>query len=39
MKDPLGPEAMRENGERALRWIEQYLAEPQRYPVLPRVTP
>ena len=39
MKDQLGPDSMRENGARALRWIEQYLAEPQRYRVLPRVTP
>lgn len=35
----LGPKALRENGERALRWIETYLAEPERHRVLPKVTP
>ena len=35
----LGPKALRENGERALRWIEKYLAEPERYRVLPNVAP
>ena len=39
MSDDLGPAGLRENGERALKWIEQYLAEPERYRVLPRVTP
>ena len=27
MKGQLGPSALREQGERALRWIENYLAE------------
>jgi aromatic-L-amino-acid decarboxylase len=35
----LGPRGLREQGERALRWIEKYLAEPERYRVLPSVTP
>ena len=39
MTDSLGPKALRENGERALRWIEKYLAEPERFRVLPEVTP
>ena len=39
MTDDLGPKAMREQGERALRWIERYLAEPERVRVLPQVTP
>jgi aromatic-L-amino-acid decarboxylase len=33
------PGALREGGERALRWIEQYLAEPRRHRVLPDVKP
>ena len=36
--DP-GPEALRDGGERALRWIESYLAEPHRHRVLPDVRP
>jgi aromatic-L-amino-acid/L-tryptophan decarboxylase len=39
MTDDLGPKAIREHGERALRWIEKYLAEPERHRVLPRVSP
>jgi aromatic-L-amino-acid decarboxylase len=35
----LGPKGLRENGERALRWIERYLAEPERFRVLPDVAP
>src|SRR5690349_10540369 len=35
----LGPQSLRENGERALRWIERYLAEPEHYRVLPKVSP
>jgi aromatic-L-amino-acid decarboxylase len=38
MTEP-GAKALRENGERALKWIEQYLARPERYRVLPSVTP
>ena len=39
MTDQLGPKALREHGERALRWIENYLAEPERHRVLPQVSP
>jgi len=39
MTDDLGPDALRKHGERALRWIEKYLAEPERHRVLPQVTP
>jgi aromatic-L-amino-acid/L-tryptophan decarboxylase len=39
MSDNLSPKALRENGERALRWMEQYLAEPERQRVLPKVKP
>src|SRR4051812_26865339 len=39
MTDDLGPEALRKHGERALRWIEKYLAEPERHRVLSQVTP
>jgi aromatic-L-amino-acid decarboxylase len=39
MTDELGPKSLRDNGQRALRWIEQYLAEPGQYRVLPNVTP
>ena len=39
LSDDLGPAGLRKHGERALEWIEKYLREPQRYRVLPRVTP
>jgi aromatic-L-amino-acid decarboxylase len=39
MTNDLGAKALRVNGERALRWIEKYLAEPERFRVLPNVTP
>jgi aromatic-L-amino-acid/L-tryptophan decarboxylase len=39
VSDNRSPKALRENGLRALKWIEEYLAEPQRQRVLPRVTP
>ena len=39
MTDSLSPKALRENGERALRWMEKYLAEPERQRVLPKVKP
>ena len=39
MTDNLSPKALRENGERALRWMEKYLAEPERQRVLPKVKP
>ena len=39
MTDSLSPKALRENGERALRWMEKYLAEPERQRVLPNVKP
>jgi aromatic-L-amino-acid decarboxylase len=39
MTADLGPDALRKHGDRALRWIERYLAEPERYRVLPQVTP
>lgn len=39
MTDGRDAGALREGGERALRWIEQYLAEPQRHRVLPDVKP
>jgi aromatic-L-amino-acid decarboxylase len=39
MNDKVGAESIGESGARALRWIEQYLAEPSRYRVLPDVRP
>jgi aromatic-L-amino-acid decarboxylase len=39
MADPLDERAMKEGGERALRWIEEYLATPRRHRVLPDVQP
>ncbi|MEO5567671.1 MAG: pyridoxal-dependent decarboxylase [Gemmatimonadaceae bacterium] len=39
MGDQVEHDAMRDGGERALRWIEKYLAEPRRYRVLPEVRP
>lgn len=35
----LSEDDLRESGERALEWIARYLAEPERYRVLPNVAP
>ena len=35
----VGPQALLANGDRALKWIAEYLAEPGRHRVLPRVSP
>lgn len=39
MGDQVERDALRDGGERALKWIEKYLAEPRRYRVLPDVRP
>ena len=39
MTERLGADELRRSGDRALRWIEQYLAEPDRHRVLPDVAP
>jgi len=35
----MDPEAFRRNGHSLVDWIADYLADPERYPVLSRVTP
>jgi aromatic-L-amino-acid decarboxylase len=39
MSEGNGAASIREDGERALRWIEQYLAHPERYRVLSSARP
>ena len=36
---PMTPEQFRQCGHRAIDWVADYLAQPQRYPVLARVRP
>lgn len=35
----MSPEEFRQHGHRVVDWIAEYLAHPERHPVLPRVTP